>query len=78
MSRRKWKCLDCGIDTKYEHYFIHTHIWLSVVKSKHGMLCVECLEKRLNRQLTRADFTGCYINSGGMKSTRLLQRMGKV
>lgn len=79
MSRRKWKCLDCKIDTSHEHYFIHTELWLSVVNSKNGMLCIGCLENRLGRKLTANDFTDAYINrlDFGVKSVRLVNRLTK-
>jgi hypothetical protein len=79
MSRRKWLCLDCKIDTGKisEHYFIKTSIWMEVVGSIEGMLCIGCLEKRLNRCLTKNDFTDCYLNDPkiGSKSERFLARL---
>lgn len=79
-NRTKWKCLDCKVDTGKigEHYFVNTEVWLSVVKSKNGMLCIGCLENRLGRVLTPADFTKAYINSPKfeIKSKRLMSRMG--
>ena len=39
---KKWKCLDCGTDTKHEHYFVHLELWMNAVGSKNGMLCVVC------------------------------------
>jgi hypothetical protein len=78
----KFICLDCQIDTSKigEHYFIKTDLWLSVVSSKKGMLCIGCLERRLGRKLTKNDFTKCYINNpkfSGM-SKRLLNRLGLI
>ena len=79
MTRRKFKCLDCQVDTGkiHEHYFIHTATWLSVVKSIRGMLCVGCLEKRLERRLTKADFPDITVNNPRYeaKSQRLMERM---
>jgi hypothetical protein len=78
-SRRKFRCVDCGIDTGkiHEHYFVHTSLWLQAMPSIHGMLCVEHLEKRLGRQLTQKDFTSASINSPQFepKSQRLMQRL---
>ncbi len=80
MSRKKWLCLDCGVDTGKagEHYFVHTEIWLKVVGSVYGMLCIGDLESRLGRKLTKADFPLVYINDkkNGAKSIRLLNRLG--
>lgn len=81
MSRRKWKCLDCKVDTGqiHEHYFINTDTWIKVVGPKSGMLCIGCLETRLGRELNARDFTSCSINSlmvaGTSKSARLVDRL---
>lgn len=58
-------CLDCGIDTgkAHEHYFVELSLWLSLVGSKSGMLCVGCLEHRAGRQLVSSDFTNAHINN---------------
>jgi hypothetical protein len=78
-SRKKWLCLDCGVDTgkANEHYFINTETWLKVVGSIVGMLCVGCLETRLGRKLNKQDFPDVTINSPkyGNKSLRLLNRL---
>lgn len=79
-NRRKFLCLDCKQDTgkMREHYFIHTELWLKVVDSIVGMLCVGCLEARLGRNLVPSDFTNCTVNNPKYepKSARLMQRMG--
>ena len=78
-SRRRFLCLDCGVDTGkiHEHYFVHTHIWLSVVATIKGMLCVECLEIRLGKKLERKDFPDVIINKPSFepKSARLMARL---
>ncbi len=79
MSRRKFLCLDCRIDTGriHEHYFVNTDLWLSVVGSKTGMLCISCLEGRLGRKLVASDFPNVTINNPRFesKSARLMNRM---
>ncbi len=62
--RKGFICLDCKENTSKmnEYYFVHTTLWLSVVKDNKGMLCIGCLEKRLGRTLTAKDFTDCYLN----------------
>lgn len=79
MTRKKWKCLDCKQDTGKigEHYFVHTTLWLSIVGSISGMLCISCFETRLGRQLVKSDFTDAYINrlNYGVKSQRLVERL---
>lgn len=79
MSRRKFLCLDCKVDTgkAHEHYFINTDTWLSVVDSPIGMLCVGCLEHRLGRELNSSDFPDVTINNPKFepKSQRLMSRL---
>lgn len=78
-SRMKWRCLDCRVDTgkAHEHYFVSTSIWLTVVGSNKGMLCVGCLEGRLGRKLVKADFTSAHINNPRLypMSDRLRNRL---
>jgi len=78
-GRRRFKCLDCGVDTGkiHEHYFVHAAIWLAAVGSIHGMLCIAHLELRLGRQLTPLDFPAVTINDVkySPKSQRLMERM---
>lgn len=78
-SRRKFLCEDCDVDTGkiYEHYFINTELWLQVMPSINGMLCIPCLEKRLGRQLTKTDFPPVWINNPKYepKSHRLIERL---
>ena len=80
-SRKKWLCLDCGVDTGkiHEHYFIQTALWMEVVGSKSGMLCIDCLEKRLGRKLRKQDFPSVHINNPKLysMSDRLRERLGK-
>jgi hypothetical protein len=60
-KRRKIDCLGCGVDTSFatgngHYYLVHDALWLRAVPGGRGMLCLDCLEKRLGRPLTRADF----------------------
>lgn len=80
MSRRKWLCLDCKVDTGKigEHYMLIDVVWKKIHTSPAGMLCVSCAEKRLGRQLTRRDFNDSHvnrINPGQSKSQRLMSRL---
>ena len=79
MSRRKFLCVDCKVDTGKigEHYFIRTDLWLKAMRTIRGMLCIGCLEKRLGRELRKSDFTDAFINSPEFepKSQRLMERL---
>jgi hypothetical protein len=53
--------MDCGVDCSFEtgighFYTVHRHIWLSVAPGSNGRLCLDCLQARLGRPLTVADF----------------------
>lgn len=77
-SKTKWNCVDCTENTKLEHYFVHSSVWFAEAgMPEYGMLCIGCLEKRINRKLTSGDFTDAYINDPRKfsKSTRLVDRL---
>lgn len=79
MSRRKWLCLDCKVDTGKinEHYMLKDEIWAKVHDSKFGMMCVGCVEKKLGRLLNSQDFHKCYLNTFAQgRSQRLSMRLG--
>lgn len=79
MSRRKFLCLDCGIDTgkALEHYFLHDEVWAKIHNSQKGMLCVLCAESRLGRELCADDFPPVTINDPKIAamSDRLRERI---
>src|SRR5262245_56665376 len=64
-------CDDCGVDTQEigEQYMVHNHVWTAATGVSHkwlammAFLCVVCIEDRLGRQLTKADFAPLGINS---------------
>lgn len=51
-------CIDCGINTHRirEYYMVENHIWEEYVPEYQGMLCIECLEARMGRELNASDF----------------------
>lgn len=79
-SRKKFLCMDCGVDTGkiHEHYFVNTELWLKATGSIKGMLCIEHLESRIGRKLTPEDFPDVTINNPKFesKSQRLMSRLG--
>lgn len=60
-----FSCQDCMIDTveTRNYYMVHNEVWQQANPKNHGMLCLPCLQRRLNRRLTLDDFTGAPINS---------------
>jgi hypothetical protein len=75
-------CLDCQSDTLRidEYYMVQDAVWNHVVSDDRGMLCVGCLETRLGRILTQADFVDAPINSGWIfsQSPRLKARLDSL
>ena len=71
-------CVDCSVNTLdiNEYYMVHNHLW--PIGSDDGMLCIGCLEKRIGRTITSADFTDCLLNNPcyeTARSDRLLNRL---
>lgn len=73
-------CVDCGVNIGEiaEYYMVHDHIWAEAgMTSNGGMLCIGCLESRLDRDLTPSDFTDALLNSMRfMRSAHLRHRLG--
>lgn len=87
-----FECMVCRCDTSTEYYMVHDHLWRiaidglpdRVLKMHRGriyggsFLCIGCIEKRLDRKLTAADFSPalCNSNRDWYKNTdRLLNRL---
>jgi hypothetical protein len=72
-----WNCAGCGENTELEYYMVHDQMWVSYGVGQ-AMLCIGCLEARLERQLNADDFTDCILNTvdmGWEKSERLKDRL---
>lgn len=80
MSRKKFLCLDCKVDTGKigEHYMLVDETWRLTGLGKIGMLCVQHVETRIGRKLEKSDFNDSYLNKArtGIISQRLANRMG--
>lgn len=57
-----FRCVDCSKDTmENDYYSVENEVWLAAgmkidPMGDDGMLCIACLERRLGRPLTLADF----------------------
>jgi hypothetical protein len=75
-----WRCLDCKINTDAidEYYMLRNEVWEEANADIDGKLCISCVERRLGRTLTAADFTGGKINTSTTlsRSPRLIDRLG--
>lgn len=59
-------CVDCDVDTLLigEYYMVKSEVWALTGLGPHdGMLCITCLENRIDRQLTSKDFSDYPVNS---------------
>lgn len=72
--------MDCGVDTDAldEYYVLHNDLWAHVHPDIDGHLCVGCVECRIGRKLTAADFADAHINTTDKlrRSPRLRDRLG--
>jgi hypothetical protein len=79
-------CVDCDFDTFAggEYYAVHDSIWKAASEASpplpggYGLLCIDCLETRLGRELTRADFViDNPLNRAEGLSDRLRNRLAR-
>lgn len=63
MSTVDSSCKDCGKDTFVDDkdYFMVTHAVWAQHGVGAGMLCMDCMEKRLGRKLVKADILSCPL-----------------
>lgn len=69
------QCVDCAVDTWEiaEYYMVTDDVWRWYGAGP-GMLCIGCLERRMGRSLTAADFTMAPINTDiDFRRSQLLQ-----
>jgi hypothetical protein len=70
-------CVDCGHDTlDNEVYMVHDRIWEKGGVGD-GLLCIGCLEARLGRPLSRADFTDAPINGPDFSDKSAFEQRGQ-
>ena len=76
-----FQCSDCGVCThcSAEYYMVEDEVWYSAVtaRSKPSILCIGCLERRIDRLLTKDDFSDAPLNSMPFwpRSKRLMARL---
>lgn len=75
LSKIDSKCMDCKIETmrNNNYYMIHNELWNKFATADgKGFLCVECLEKRMGRKLTKEDLTDCIANKWFMEQRGII------
>jgi hypothetical protein len=72
-----WFCADCDEHTIDEYYMVGDDLWADYGAGDR-VLCIGCLEIRIGRRLTPADFTDCGANKDpdATRSARLRDRLG--
>jgi hypothetical protein len=82
LVRLQFLCFDCDVDTYRagENYAVTDAVWEAALlpgEKLVGCLCIKCLERRIGRRLTPADFTAAPINAPGWdrKPTGLRARL---
>ena len=79
-GRARWFCMDCRKDTftSEEYYMLWYRIWRSINYKIDGMLCLDCVELRLGRELVSRDFSKATINEMQARSCpSLALRLGR-
>lgn len=66
MNYEPLPCRDCGVDVSWRGideyaYVVRDAVW-AAAGSPRGYLCVGCIEQRLGRRLTPADFDSAPLN----------------
>jgi hypothetical protein len=74
------RCIDCRHEVTFvipdEFFMVHDALWLQANPAGDGKLCVGCLESRIGRRLTPADFIDSPINRRfGAMTDRLKSRI---
>jgi len=63
-EKKHWRCLDCGKDCMTDdkdYYMIQNDLWMKLVGSHNGMLCMDCLEARLGHKLRKEEILPCPL-----------------
>ncbi|MEU4204240.1 hypothetical protein [Streptomyces sp. NPDC045470] len=81
-ERDEFPCHDCGLltaplDGPDEWYTVMDSVWERAGADEESVLCIGCLEARLDRRLRHTDFVTAALNDPdyGRHSKRLLSRL---
>lgn len=73
-----WFCADCQVHTGLigEYYMVRKDLW-QLYGADRDMLCIECLESRVGRELRPQDFPELPVNNPAIypKSELIMSRM---
>jgi len=74
-EEERFTCQDCG-DPNYNMYMVNDDIWKKY-GNKYDTLCMDCLEKRMGRNLTKDDFSqhkDALVNIYNKKVSEIIKR----
>lgn len=75
----EFDCKDCKQNTSImdEYYMVRDQVWRNEARMRKGMLCIGCLERRIDRKLLSIDFIYAPINFHNFfpQSERLRSRL---
>lgn len=69
----EWICNDCGKNCfldKNDYYMLHSPLFFRLNGSLKGMLCMDCVEKKLGRKLSADDIRICRLTIEEGRYTR--------
>jgi hypothetical protein len=80
VDEEQYHCFDCDVNTLSigEYYMLEDYIWEIIIpRNLRAMLCISCVEARLERKLRARDFRSCPLNYLRMRdgSSLLINRL---
>lgn len=73
--RIDWNCQLCGKDTsenEKDYYMLDHSLWNQIAPNPNGMLCIDCVEITLGRQLEKEDLLDCPVNENNPYISQIL------
>lgn len=62
LEKKDGPCADCATNTFIGNYYMVTKDIWTAYGAGEGLLCIACLQARMGRNLTLADFIDCPVN----------------
>jgi hypothetical protein len=72
-SHKGFECMGCEKYTWNEYYMLYSQVWKKANPKIKGKLCINCVETRLRRKLTKKDFTKAIINHMNTNRSTILK-----
>ncbi len=77
---KKYECMECKKPCLgwADDYMVHDALWLSVMPSKKGLLCLQCFEKKLGRAVSTQDLPNMPANDKLKTALRTQRAMESI